>query len=88
MTALKPSFWEMCLSDFVAERTPRTRTPEMRVCQRLAREYVLKYPKAVEKAVEAANGNMEKVIPNLKPPYLEWVRREVPDLLEKPAGMY
>jgi hypothetical protein len=88
LSDLKPSFWEMCLVDFVARRTPKTRSAEMPVCERIAKGYMRKYPDAVAKAVEKADGNLMKVVDLLEPSFLAYARREVPDLLEKPTGMY
>ena len=89
LSAFKLSFWEMCLADFIAERTPRTRSPDMGQCKWLAQEYLEKYPEALPAAIEAAYGNIEKVIPALRPDFLAFARQEkIPDLLEKPAGLY
>lgn len=78
----------MCLVDFVAERTPQTRSPDIALCKKLTKEYLKKHPKALEKAIEAADGNLGKVIELMKPSFLAFAKREVPDLLDKPAGMY
>ncbi|MFH1517156.1 MAG: hypothetical protein ABIH17_04655 [Pseudomonadota bacterium] len=88
LKSLKPSFYEMLLADFVAERTPRSRSPDMAICRRLAAEYLKAHPDALPRAIEAADGNLEKVIENLDPPFLEFARKAVPDLLTNPAGLY
>ena len=75
-------------ADYVAERVPASRSPSMSQCKRLAREYLRAYPDALPTAVEAADGFIERVIPSLNPNFLEFARREVPDLLERPAGMF
>ncbi len=88
LAELKPSFYEMCLVDFVAERTPRSRSADVALCEKLAKGYLKKYPKALPKAIEAADGNLMKVIDLLEPSFLAYAKREIPDLLDKPAGLY
>jgi hypothetical protein len=88
LAELKPSFYEMCLVDFVAERTPRTRSPDMAVCKKVTKAYLKRYPNALPKAIEAADGNLYKVIDKLEPSFLAFAKKVVADLLDKPAGLY
>jgi len=88
LAELKPSFYEMCLADFVAERTPKSRSPDMALCKRLAKGYLKRYPRSLTRALEEADGNLERVIDKLEPSFLAYAKKAVPDLLTKPTGMY
>ena len=85
---LTPEFWLMVLADFLAERTPRSRSLDLNECKRVAHEYVAAYPDALPRAINAADGCIERVVDLLAPPYLEWARQTLPDLLSEPPGMY
>jgi hypothetical protein len=87
---LKPDFYEVMLCEFLVDRTPRTRSADMAKCRRLAKEYLRKHPKSLPSAIEATEPrfDLNKVLRELEPPFLEWARKHIPDLLEKPAGFY
>lgn len=89
LTDLKPSFYEMLLSDHLAERHPRSEHLDMAKCKKVAKAYLRKFPKSLPDAIAATSSfNLDKVVNKLTPPYLEWAKKSMPFLMEKPPGMY
>jgi hypothetical protein len=87
---LSIDFWMMVIADHLAERTPTTRSCDLDLCQRLAKEYLAAHPTALSTAIESVGGkfHLDRVIERLEPALVPWARGTIPDLLDRPAGMY
>ena len=92
LAELTSDFWTMQLVDHIAERTPRTRSADMDQCRQLVAAYLDAHPTALPTAIAAVERtgrwDLGGVIDRLDPPFHSWVKQHIPDLLERPAGLY